>query len=198
MSLNLPGRSGKTCELRYAVQPVFHLKLDPITCIIQAERCVPVKIFFGHRKSECRLDKKNTCTCTKLLNTSVRACVRACGCVVYAFPSTNTSTPTLVPTQPLFQWLPGFFPWGIQNDPWRRPPTSAEVENQWSYTSNPLLALKTCTGQLCVFNLLPSFPHCIHFYLVWIFFFVLCFQILIIHVLKLDVTRDDCGEICLF
>jgi hypothetical protein len=34
LSLNLPGRSEKNCELRYPVQPVLLLNLQPITCIL--------------------------------------------------------------------------------------------------------------------------------------------------------------------
>jgi hypothetical protein len=54
------------------------------------------------------------------------------------------SRPALVPTQPLIQWVPGAVSLGIKR-PGRvadqLPPSSAEVENTWSYTSTPPIRL---------------------------------------------------------
>jgi hypothetical protein len=51
------------------------------------------------------------------------------------------------PTQPPIQWVPGALSLGVKR-PGREadhpPPSSAEVKNEWSYTSTPQYALMAC------------------------------------------------------
>jgi hypothetical protein len=59
------------------------------------------------------------------------------------FLSTTVSRPALGPTQPPIQWLSEALSLGLkrpgsEND--HSPPSSAEVKNAWSYTSNPAYA----------------------------------------------------------
>jgi hypothetical protein len=62
-------------------------------------------------------------------------------------PHHGIHKPALWPTQPPIQWVPGFLSLGIK---WSRheadhsPPSSAEVKNEWSYTSSPQYAFMAC------------------------------------------------------
>jgi hypothetical protein len=57
---------------------------------------------------------------------------------------TTASRTALGPTQPPIQWVPGSLSLGVKR-PGREadhsPPSSAEVENVWSYTSAPPIRL---------------------------------------------------------
>jgi hypothetical protein len=49
------------------------------------------------------------------------------------FLFSKTSKPGLGPTQPPIKFVPAFLRYGIEVD--HLPPSSAEVKNEWSYTS---------------------------------------------------------------
>jgi hypothetical protein len=54
------------------------------------------------------------------------------------FLFTTASRPTLGPTQPPVQWVPGALSLGVKRprrEAEHSPPSSAEVKNAWSYTS---------------------------------------------------------------
>jgi len=51
----------------------------------------------------------------------------------------TVSRPALGPTQPPIQWVPGALSLGIKSD--QSPPSSAEDENAWSYTSTLTIRL---------------------------------------------------------
>jgi hypothetical protein len=55
----------------------------------------------------------------------------------------KTSTPALAPTKPYIQWVPWFLPRGkvIGTSSCHSPPSSVEVKNWWSYTSDPSICL---------------------------------------------------------
>jgi hypothetical protein len=61
------------------------------------------------------------------------------------FLFTTASRPALVPTEPPIQWVRGTLSLAVKR-PGREadhsPPSSAEVENVWSYTSTPPIRLK--------------------------------------------------------
>jgi hypothetical protein len=53
---------------------------------------------------------------------------------------TTASRTALGPTQPPIQWVPGALSLGVKQpvcEPDHSPPSSAEVKNEWSYTSTP-------------------------------------------------------------
>jgi hypothetical protein len=55
------------------------------------------------------------------------------------FLFTTASRTALGPTQPPIQWVPGALSLGVKRprcEPDHSPPSSAEVKNAWSYTSN--------------------------------------------------------------
>jgi hypothetical protein len=52
---------------------------------------------------------------------------------------TTASRPALGPTQPPIQWVPGVKRPGLEAD--QSHPSSAEVQNAWSYTSTPAVRL---------------------------------------------------------
>jgi hypothetical protein len=60
------------------------------------------------------------------------------GLVIFLF--NTVSRPALGPTQPTIQWVPGILSLGVKR-PGREadhsPPSSAEIKNEWSYTSTP-------------------------------------------------------------
>jgi len=52
----------------------------------------------------------------------------------------NASRPTLRPTQPPSQWVPGALSSGVKwpgHEPDHLPPFTAEVKNSWNYTCTP-------------------------------------------------------------
>jgi hypothetical protein len=52
----------------------------------------------------------------------------------------TVSRQALGPTQPAIQWVPGALSLGVKRpgyEPDHTPPSSAEVKNEWSYTSTP-------------------------------------------------------------
>jgi hypothetical protein len=53
--------------------------------------------------------------------------------------SSKSSTPALGPTQPTFHWVPGAERQGRELN--HSLPSSAEVKNEWSYTSTPSICL---------------------------------------------------------
>jgi hypothetical protein len=56
----------------------------------------------------------------------------------------TASRPALGPTQPAIQWVPGALSVGVKRqgrEVDHSPASSAEVKNEWSYTSTPLLSL---------------------------------------------------------
>jgi hypothetical protein len=56
------------------------------------------------------------------------------------FLFSTTSRLAVGTTQPLVQWVPGFFPVGVkllECDVNHSPPSSAEVKNVWTHTSTP-------------------------------------------------------------
>jgi hypothetical protein len=57
---------------------------------------------------------------------------------------TTTSRTTLGPTQPPIQWVPEALSLGVKRpgiEADHSPPSSAEVKNEWSYTSTPPIRL---------------------------------------------------------
>jgi hypothetical protein len=64
------------------------------------------------------------------------------------FHFSKASSPALGPTQPHIQWVPEFFPdaEGPERDIDQSPPSSAEVKNDWNYTSAPPYVFTAWTG----------------------------------------------------
>jgi hypothetical protein len=64
-----------------------------------------------------------------------------CKCEIFSSP--NMSRPDLGPTQPPLQSIPGFSPWDKAAGACSLPstPASAEVKNEWSYTSTSNICL---------------------------------------------------------
>jgi hypothetical protein len=63
---------------------------------------------------------------------------------IYLF--TTTFRPSLGPTQPPIQWIPGVLSlvvkWLVECEGDHSPPSSAQVKNMWSYTSTPQYIFK--------------------------------------------------------
>jgi len=65
------------------------------------------------------------------------------------FSSPTTSKWILSPIQHLCQQMQGFLPRGTAAD--LSPPSSAEVENEWSYICTSICSSMACTGQLYLY-----------------------------------------------
>jgi hypothetical protein len=80
------------------------------------------------------------------------------------FLFTTASRTDLGPTQPPIQWVPGALSLGVKRlrcEADHSPPCSAEVKNEWSYTSTPPICLHGVVlslgqGQLYLLPLLSS------------------------------------------
>ncbi len=59
------------------------------------------------------------------------------------FSSSKSSRPDLMP---IHQWVSGLFPWGTAAWAWSWHPSSAKLNNKWSYISCPPYAFVACTG----------------------------------------------------
>jgi len=68
----------------------------------------------------------------------------------------ETFRPSLGSTRPPFQWM-----LRVKRPEYddHSPPSSAEVENEWSCTSAPLLAVMACMGQFCLscYTFVPTY-----------------------------------------
>ena len=67
-----------------------------------------------------------------------------------------------LPSQRSVQWLPSFFPWGIERH-WIVIECSclsvADIKNGWIHTSTPLYAFMACTGTILLFFTARHLPY---------------------------------------